>query len=90
MSWSDITSIVSIVISVFALYQAHNEALRAEAINKQTMDNLSEIKSCLARIDVIIDKQQTRQLGIISDTTSGLLDTISKVMTQGDNTNGRE
>ena len=90
MSLSDAASLLSIVISVVAIYQARNEALRAEILNQHTMENLAEIKKCLTKIETIVDKQQTKQLGIISDTTAKLLNTVSNAMLQGGNSSGRE
>ena len=46
MPWSDIVSGFSILLSIFAIWQANESAKRAELINQQTQQALTEIQAC--------------------------------------------
>lgn len=87
MSFSDVAAIVSIIIAVFAMWQAHVSSVRAETLNKQTQDALTEIKTCVSTIQTLIGKQQSKQIDIISSTSNRLIDTIQAYTNSGGNHN---
>lgn len=71
-----VLSFVSIVFSVFAIYQSNESNKRAENLNKQTQDALKEISVCAGKIESIVVIQQGKQMDIIADTTQKLTNYI--------------
>lgn len=87
MTLSDAASLVSIIVAVFALWQAHVSSVRAETLNKQTQEALTEIKACVSTIKTLVSKQQSKQIEIISSTNNRLIDTIQAYTNSGGKSN---
>lgn len=85
MSWSDAASIASIIIAVFAMWQAYESTKRAEIINKETQDALKEIHSCTETIKALVSEQQTKQIDVISKNQENLTTLMIKMIDKGEN-----
>lgn len=85
MPWSDIVSGISILLSIFAIWQTNESAKRAELINQQTQQALTEIQSCTKKIETLVGEQQARQIEIIGDATKTMTSTLSQIAMRKDN-----
>lgn len=84
MSWSDGASIASIIIAIFAMWQAYESSKRAEILNKETRDALNEIHSCVETIKTLVGDQQNKQIDIISKNQENMTNLMWKMIDKGE------
>lgn len=84
MSWSDGASIASIIIAIFAMWQAYESSKRAEILNKETQDALKEIHSCVETIKTLVGDQQNKQIDIISKNQENMTNLMWKMIDKGE------